>query len=123
TYDIVRQQGYLDFQETYTNEIIKQFNEVKQALEQKTKREFKELLEQYCHRSQSFLNEVSQRMESLLGIDFKLITDQFDLEVYTSFYFDYGKGEQIEYIFPGLIGKLFYQKMMQKRFLKRLYRH
>jgi len=123
TEETIKKQGHRHFEEVYTREMISQFNDVKCLLEQNTKSQFKELLEQYSHRSQSFLNELSQRLDSMLGIDFRLITEQFDLDIYTSFYFDYGKADKVHYIHPSFISNLFNQKLLRRRFLQKLYKH
>jgi len=123
TFELIKEQGYRVFEETYTKQLIKQFNDVKSALEENAKSQFKELLEQYSRRSQSFLNELSERLNSMLGIDFTLIANQFDLDIYTSFYFDYGKADHVNYIYPSFISNLVNRKVLARQFLKKLRTH
>lgn len=79
--------GAESFQQKLNQQIVDRFNELKQSLERETRDQFYRLLEQYSQRSQSFLNELATHLASLLGIDFSLIANTFDLNVYTAFYF------------------------------------
>lgn len=66
--------------------LISRFENIKKELEQLTKQQFKNLLQQYSTRSQTFFSELTTYLHSLLGISFDMIADRFDLDVYTSFY-------------------------------------
>lgn len=122
TWQLMQKTGIALFQEQQTHQLIEAFQAAKLQLEQTTREQFRELLETYASRSQTFLHELTQHLKSLLGIDFHLIADRFDLNVYTAFYFDYGKGMAVEYIYPGFWIKLSGSWAI-KRYLRKLYNH
>lgn len=72
--------------------ILNEFNALKTEWEQKAKEHFKNLLSQYSQRSQSFLNELAKNLTALLNFSFELIADQFDLNIYSSFYLTLDSG-------------------------------
>ncbi len=72
---------------------IEEFEKTKIALEASTRNQFMNILSHYSSRSESFLNELSENLSSLLGIGFNLIADRFDLNVYTSFYLSLDSGQ------------------------------
>lgn len=119
----MQHQGFQSFQEQQTHQLIEAFQRVKSQLEQTTREQFSELLETYASRSQTFLHELTQHLKSLLGVDFHLIADQFDLNVYTAFYFDYGKGLSAAYIPPPFWIKWMPASWAIRQYLKKLYHH
>jgi hypothetical protein len=66
--------------------IISRFENAKTSWEQKAKEHFKNLLQQYSKRSQSFLQELSSNLSDYLGQSMEILSEHFDLNVYTSFY-------------------------------------
>lgn len=72
--------------------ILKAFTLVKEEWERNAKEHFKNLLSQYSKRSQSFLNELAKNLSALLNFDFELIANQFDLNIYSSFYLTLDSG-------------------------------
>lgn len=72
--------------------ILSTFEKLKDEWELKAKEHFKNLLEQYSQRSQSFLHELSENLSAHLGQNMNLISSQFDLNVYTSFYLSLSSG-------------------------------
>ncbi len=66
--------------------LLSKLETIIESLEEKTKDSFKDLLIQTAGKSESFLNELSTNLDTYLGMDFKLISEKFDLDVYTSFY-------------------------------------
>ena len=72
--------------------IRKSFENIKEEAELKTMEHFKELLQQYSQRSQSFLNELSANLSVYLDQNINLFSDQFDLSAYTSFYITFDSG-------------------------------
>lgn len=72
--------------------ILSTFERLKDEWEVKAKEHFKNLLEQYGHRSQSFLAELSANLSAYLGQSMELLSEQFDLDAYTSFYLTLNSG-------------------------------
>ncbi|MCL6525004.1 MAG: dynamin family protein [Thermoflavifilum sp.] len=123
TWTEILQQGMVTYQEQQTYALIQSLEQVKKTLEQNTREQFRELLEEYASRSQSFLQELTQYLHSLLGIDFHLIANRFDLDVYTSFYFDYGKGLSVQYLSSPFWIKWLPANLRKKYYLRKLYDH
>jgi small GTP-binding protein len=82
------------FQKELNQLVLTRFGETKDKMEAETKQHFRNLLEQYSSRSQSFLNELAKNLSALMGLDFNLIAERFDLNVYTAFYLTLEGGEQ-----------------------------
>lgn len=103
--------------------LITRFESIKTALEQHTREQFRNLLQQYGARSQTFLNELATHLHSLLGISFDMIADQFDLNVYTSFYLSLDSG--ISAIRPGnsVLTRLLPASSRKKRLINTLKEH
>jgi hypothetical protein len=105
--------------DTFNNElskyILKQYNDLRSLLEISVKDEFNQIILQYSRQSQSFLNEISRRMNELLGIDINGIISVFDLDVYASFYLI----SDIKFSIPSL-KKRFIYKVIPDVFLKRI---
>lgn len=72
--------------------ILNHFYSLKNKLEEATREQFKNLLQQYSNRSQSFLNLLANHLSTLMGISFEMIAGQFDLNTYTSFYLSLDSG-------------------------------
>ena len=79
-------QNVLLFNETLKSLLLTKLETIKESLEEKSKESFKDLLLQTAGKSESFLHELSTNLDTYLGMDFKLISEKFDLDVYTSFY-------------------------------------
>lgn len=79
-------------QEEINETIVIRFNEVKNQWEEKSKEHFRNLLQQYSKRSQSFFNELSMQFSSYFGQNVDIISGQFDLNAYTSFYLSLDSG-------------------------------
>ncbi len=72
--------------------ILMSFNKTKEEWELKAKEHFSTLLEQYCRRSQSFLHELNANLSAFLGQNIELLSQQFDLNAYSSFYLTLDSG-------------------------------
>ena len=72
--------------------ILTTFERVKNEWELKAKEHFKNLLQQYSQRSESFLHELSANLSAHLGQNMDLFSEQFDLNAYTSFYLSLDSG-------------------------------
>lgn len=68
------------------------FENIKDEWEIKAREHFKNLLQQYSHRSASFLHELSANLSIYLGQNINLFSEQFDLNAYTSFYITFDSG-------------------------------
>ena len=78
---------------TRLDDLIREsFENIKAEWELKTREHFRELLEQYSQRSQSFLNELSAHLSGYLNQNINLFSEQFDLSAYTAFYIKLDKG-------------------------------
>jgi len=104
-----------------TNNIIKEFDELKTSLEQTVKEEFSNILLQYSTLSQSFLFEIIKQMKEILGINIEGIISSFDLDVYTSFYFK----TDTKYAIPSLRKNIFFKilpdTLVRSMVLKQIY--
>ena len=80
------EQHILRLNETLKSLLFTKLETIKETLEEKTKDSFKDLLIQTAGKSESFLNELSNNLDTYLGMDFNLISEKFDLDIYTSFY-------------------------------------
>ena len=88
--EIIRQlkmKGSSYIETVWSKNIVNQFKLLQTQLESDTKAIFKTLLEYYGNQSQNFVNELSKNLSSLMGFDFNLLIGNFDLNVYTAFYF------------------------------------
>jgi GTP-binding protein EngB required for normal cell division len=99
--------------------ILRCFNEVKSQWEQKAKEHFKNLLQQYSTRSQSFFSELSGQFSSYFGQNVDIISEQFDLNAYTSFYLSLDSGlpplRLSKSIFSGLLPPSVQKRKLQKK--------
>ncbi len=111
--------------ETFNQELVKEitsnFEALKKNLEESVKKEFHDILVQYSQQSQSFLNQIADRIQEILGINIKTLITTFDLDVYTGFYF---KKEPTYYI-PSIKSSFFYRllpdSIVKKRILKQMH--
>ncbi|MCW5908729.1 MAG: dynamin family protein [Chitinophagales bacterium] len=83
----LRQNGSNSVQLAWSKNIVAQFEKLQAKLETDTRSTFKSLLEHYSSQSQTFVNELSKNLSALMGFDFNLLIGNFDLNVYSSFYF------------------------------------
>lgn len=95
--------------------ITGQYDKLKEQLEEAVRNEFGSILRQYSRQSQSFLNEIVQQMEQILGIQIEGIISSFDLDVYTSFYI---YKSDIKYTIP-LINEKFSYKLLPDSWVRR----
>ncbi len=102
------------FRQRLDDNIRKSFENIKKEWELKTREHFKELLQQYSQRSQSFLNELSANLSVYLDQNINLFSEQFDLSAYTSFYITFNSG------LPAINNPLsFFDKTLPMSFQKR----
>jgi len=85
--DVIDNNSINEISEKTSLHIVSQLEKIKENTEQELVEEFNNLLIKYQKRSQSFLNEFSKMLNELFGISFNILAEQFDLKVYTSFYF------------------------------------
>jgi small GTP-binding protein len=104
-----------------TNNIIKEFDELKTSLEQTVKEEFSNILLQYSTLSQSFLFEIIKQMKEILGINIEGIISSFDLDVYTSFYFKTDTKYAIPSIRKNIFFKILPDTLVRSMVLKQIY--
>ncbi len=95
------------FNQQLVKEITSNFEALKKNLEKSVKKEFHDILVQYSQQSQSFLNQVAEQIQKVLGINIKTLITTFDLDVYTGFYF---KKEPTYYI-PSIKRSFLYRLM------------
>jgi hypothetical protein len=115
--------NYSDINEKLKILILTKLETMKGLLEERTKSSFKDLLMQTAGRSENFLHELSANMDAYLGMDFKLISEKFDLDVYTSFYLTVSSSGDVKGLkFPGL-NKLLPATVRKKQLIKKLKDH
>jgi hypothetical protein len=121
--DIIKKEMLVKIQNEIDQFILKRYEQVKTQLEELTKQQFKNLLQQYSTRSQSFLNELAMHLTSLLGISFDMIADKFDLNVYTSFYLSLDSGLGIINPDNFLLNKLLPAPVRKRKLINKLKEH
>jgi GTP-binding protein EngB required for normal cell division len=106
-------------QEKLDHLILSGFEQIKINWEVKAKEHFKNLLQQYSRRSESFLHELSANLSTYLGQKMEIISAQFDLDVYTSFYLSLSSGtgalEHPITFFDRLFSASFQRNKIQKK--------
>jgi small GTP-binding protein len=103
--------------------VLSHFGKTREKMEAETKQHFRNLLQQYCNRSQSFLNELAKNLSALMGLDFDLIAGRFDLDVYTSFYLTLQGGEQPISFNGGIAHLLLPAHKKEKRMAQKMQAH
>lgn len=103
--------------------LLAKLETVKGLLEEKTKESFKDLLIQTAGRSESFLHELSTNLDTYLGLDFKLISEKFDLDVYTAFYLTVSSSSDSQTWKSSSLSKLLPAQIRKRRFIKNLQDH
>ena len=95
-----------EFYKSITVKSLASMEVIKTDSEQNIRDEFKQLMEKYQNRSQSYLNEFSKLLSDMFGADFEMITSPFGLDAYSSFYFlEYIHGRTRE-VKPGIFYKM-----------------
>ncbi len=99
--------------------ILSRFEDVKTIWEQKAKEHFKTLLQQYSQRSQSFLQELNANLSAYLGQNLEVFSEQFNLDVYTSFYLSLDSGlppiSKKQSIFESLFPASYQQRKLREK--------
>lgn len=121
--NILQAEALSAIQQELNRLLIARFESVKTTLEQHTREQFRNLLQQYGARSQSFLNELATHLHSLLGISFDMIADRFDLKVYTSFYLSLDSGISVIRSHNYMLTKLLPASSRKKRLVNTLKEH
>lgn len=103
--------------------ILTKLETIKESLEERTKESFKDLLLQTAGRSENFLHELSTNLDTYLGMDFKLISEKFDLEIYTSFYLTVSSSGDSETLKSPGFNKLLPASVRKKQLIKKLQDH
>jgi predicted GTPase len=103
--------------------LLSRFEAIRAELEQLTKAQFRNLLQQYSARSQSFLNELATHLHALLGISFDMIADRFDLNVYTAFYLSLDSGLGAIRPDRSVLGRLLPASARRKQLINQLKEH
>lgn len=93
-----------------SNNVVIELEKIKKNIENEIISEFNSILNKYENRSQSFLNEFSKILKELFNTDFTILAKQFNLDLYTSFYFL--KHVDSQTISPKIS---FFEKLLPKR--------
>ncbi|MEO8932695.1 MAG: hypothetical protein ABI295_00175, partial [Xanthomarina sp.] len=117
------EQHILRLTETLKSLLFTKLETIKGSLEEKTKESFKDLLIQTAGKSESFLHELSTNLDTYLGMDFKLISEKFDLDVYTSFYLTVSSSTHSQTWKSSVLNKLLPNQVRKKRVIKKLQDH
>jgi small GTP-binding protein len=72
--------------------ILGTLERTRSSLERTIKTRFESILHQYAQEPDSFLAAVVHQLSAVIGVDFGLIADKFDLDVYSPFYMSLGAG-------------------------------
>lgn len=122
TWQQIRQSDANLFYNEMLGNIEHEYDALKDQLEKAVRDEFGSILRQYSRQSQSFLYEIVQQMEQILGIHIEGIISSFNLDVYTSFYI---YKSDIKYTIPSINEKFSYKLLpdswVRHRVLKQIY--
>lgn len=109
-----------DFQNKYFESIKNEFDKLKTNLENEVIDRFKKLLQKYGEGSNEFMKELMNSLTDLMNMNFDTLANIFDLNIYTTFYYNF-KAEPIPL---GLNNKLIRHKMpktvLRKAILEKL---
>ena len=109
-----------DFQNKYFESIKNEFDKLKTNLENEVIDRFKKLLQKYGEGSNEFMKELINSLTDLMNMNFDTLANIFDLNIYTTFYYNF-KAEPIPL---GLNNKLIRHKMpktvLRKAILEKL---
>jgi len=111
------------FSNKLAGEIIKQYDELKNSLEESVKEEFANILLQYSTLSQSFIREIIKQMQEVLGIQIEGIISAFDLDVYSSFYFKTETNYAVPSIRKSYLYRILPDFVVKRIILKQIYRN
>ena len=116
----LRQANLNDFQNKYFESIKNEFDKLKTNLENEVIDRFKKLLQKYGEGSNEFMKELMNSLTDLMNMNFDTLANIFDLNIYTTFYYNFNA----EPIPLGLNNKLIRHKMpkavLRKTILEKL---
>jgi len=121
TWKKIKESDADEFARKLSNEIIKEYEELKTSLEESVKEEFSNILLQYSTLSQSFIKEIIRQMNEVLGVNIEGIIAAFDLDVYTSFYFKTETNYSVPSIRKNIFYKILPEYFVRKMVLKQIY--
>ena len=78
-----------EFQIEYFSAIREDFDKLKKSLEKDVIEKFKTLLNKYGEGSNKFLSELIATLPEFTGLKFEALSDIFDLDIYTGFYYNF----------------------------------
>ncbi len=109
-----------DFQNKYFESIKNEFDKLKTKLENEIIERFKNLLQKYGEGSNLFVKELMSSLIDLMNMNFDTLANIFDLNIYTTFYYNFNA----EPIPLGLNNKMIRKKMpnavLRKTILEKL---
>jgi len=103
------------------DQIIKEYDDLKEILEKSVREEFSSILLQYSTLSRSFLDEIIKQMRDILGINIEGIISSFDLDVYSSFYFKTDTKYSIHSLRTNILYRIIPEKLVRALVLKQVY--
>jgi hypothetical protein len=120
--NVINNKTIIELSKAFSDEFFSNLNQIKSSTEQAIVDEFNLLLLKYQARPDTFLNEFSRLLNELFGLSFDILSDRFDLNVYTSFYFlKFVDGQSMEpklpaiyRFFPEKLRQLKYQSILKK---------
>jgi ribosome biogenesis GTPase A len=112
--------GQNSVQAELIHRIVHAIEMTKSALENQARYDFRTLLQHYSQQSQSFINELSQQLHSLMGIDFNLLIGVFDLNIYTAFYFRTAPDIRLPDFSSNIAYRLLPETTVRKKIITRL---
>ncbi len=85
----IRELSPEEFQIEYFSAIHEDFDKLKKSLEKDVIEKFKTLLNKYGEGSNKFLSELIATLPEFTGLKFEALSDIFDLDIYTGFYYNF----------------------------------
>ncbi len=85
----IRELSPEEFQIEYFSAIREDFDKLKKSLEKDVIEKFKALLNKYGEGSNKFLSELIATLPEFTGLKFEALSDIFDLDIYTGFYYNF----------------------------------
>ncbi len=117
------EKSYSDLNEKLKVTLLNRLNFMKESLEVRTKESFKDLLIQTAGKSENFFHELATNMDAYLGMDFRLISEKFDLDIYTSFYLTVSSSSDVESLKLPVFHKFLPSSIRKKKLIKRFKDH
>jgi len=117
----MKREDLFQIQDEFINKLKKNFDELKSDLEKEVIEQFQNILIKYSSGSNEFMSKLLNSLGEMFDFDLSYISEKFDLNVYTSFYYNFESEPTVLGLNKGMIRnkmpkyvvkKLVYDKML-----------